>query len=176
MAFDSGRLEFYDRSTRTRKATIAIIIVALGILLISSMTKDATSIVYVYMGIVVVVILVALIAFVRAFRVGITVDDVGVTAKTTWSTKRFRWDEISEAEAHDRSVVVTGRALVPTRRGATQRVEVLPILTMANTGRRLRIHGLKATISSSYARNWLDDAIHEINDRLQERRASGMAD
>jgi hypothetical protein len=65
---------------------------------------------------------------------------------------------------------VTGRSLVTTRRNANQRIDVLPILTMAKDGRRLRIHGLKATISSSVAGNWLDDAIGEIKERLEERR------
>jgi Bacterial PH domain len=172
VAFEAGTLVFSSASARRPKAIACLATAGLGALLLTQMAKNATSVVLVYMGILSLVVLAALVGFVRSFRVGIEVNDDGVTARTTFATRRFAWDEIVEAQAVDRAIRTTGRSLVPMTPNAMKMIQVVPVLRLTN-GRRVRLQGLQAHIESDTFTNWLDDAIVEINNRLEERHGLG---
>ena len=147
------------------------LVLALLGLVLSSMLRgtDETSVVHIYEGVVVVVIVFLLVGFVRAFGVGITLTHEGVVTKTTYSTKHFGWERLRHARTLDR----------PTRRatsafalrmpgGGEPPVKVVPVLEFAD-GRDLRLYGLQ-TVSDYAYDNWVYEAVLAINERLDELR------
>jgi hypothetical protein len=172
VSFKAGTLTFSSTHTRRSKALVCAGVAGFGALLLSQMAVDPTTITVVYMGVVVLVIVGALIGLVRAFRIGIEVDDRGMTARTTYTTKRFAWAEIAEAQAVDRAIRSSGRNLVPMTQQARSRIQVVPVLRLVS-GRRVRLLGLQVQIEAdAFSTNWLDDAVTEINERLEERRGA----
>jgi hypothetical protein len=172
VAFEAGDLTFSSGYVRRQKAVLCTVVAGLGALLLVQMaSKDPGSVVVVYMCIVALVVVVAIVGIVRAFRIGIEVTDEGVTAKTTYSTKHFAWDEIAEAQSVDRAIATTGRGLVPMSPQARQRIQVVLVLRLTS-GQRRRLQGLQVKIESDTYSNWLDDAVREINERLEERRGA----
>lgn len=172
MASEAGTLYFSGAHLRHQRALQCSLTAGLGGLLLYQMaSKSAGSVVDIYMCVVGLVIVTAVVGLVRSFRIGIEVADDGITARTTFSTKHFAWDEIAEATSVDRAIRTTGRNLVPMSQEVRKRIQVVPVLRL-NSGKRVRLYGLQVHIESDTFSNWLDDAVMEINDRLEERRGA----
>ncbi len=171
MASEAGNLTFSSVYARRQKAVACLATAGLGTLLLTEMAKRPNTVVDVYMGIVALVAAAGVVGFVRSFRIGIAVSDKGITARTTFTTKHFAWDEVAEALSVDRAIRSTGRNLVPMTQQARKRIQVVPVLRMTS-GKRVRLQGLQVFIEADTYSNWLDDAVREINDRLAERRGA----
>ena len=171
MAFEYGTLTFCHASARRSKAIICAVTAVLCVLMVVQMRQRANSLVDVYMLVVGIVAVVAAIGFVRSFRIGIEVSDEGVVARTTYTVRSYRWDEIASAESVDRAIFVTGRNVVPMNQQTRGRVQVIPVLHLTN-GARVRLQGLQVHVDSAFVPNWIDDAVEEINERIEERHGA----
>lgn len=171
MAFEAGDLTFYSTAARRQKTFVCAVIAGLGILLLTQMASRPNGVVVVYMCIVGIGVITCILGIVRSFRIGIQVTDEGMTARTTYTTKHFAWDQIARAEAVDRAIRTTGRALVPMTQQSLRRIQVIPVLYLTS-GKRVRLIGLQVNIESDTFSNWLNDAVQEINERLEERRGA----
>jgi hypothetical protein len=121
-----------------------------------------------YTGATVALLLVVLVGFARARRIGITVDDDGVTARTTYSTRQWRWDQLKGAHVLEREIAQR-QAYLGRIHLTGERVRMLLVLDLRN-GLDVRLYGLKVVTSSYLDRHWLHDAMREINARVQLRR------
>jgi len=154
---------------RRGKAMSCAVVIGLDVVLLVQMSRDPSTLVLGYMAAAAAFGLYVAVGLVRSFRAGIELTDDGVVARTAFSTKRFSWGEIVEARSKDRAILGTGRALIPQMAPARNRVQVVPQLRLTS-GRLIYLHGLEIKIESDEFSNWLDDALREINDRLETRR------
>lgn len=172
-------LEFFSPGFRKGKALRFGLVIALCGLLLYSMTKEITTVVLVYMGLVGFLAAFLAVGFVRAFRTGITLTDQGVVVRTTYSTKLWRWQQVERARAIDHNTrggpFFMGASLnggigrgVPHE----QRMHVVPMLYLTN-GRDYRLYGLRIVASTVDDSEWIDGAIQEINRRVAQMRSGG---
>lgn len=166
-----GRVEFFDPRFRTSRSVRFGLGIALCGFLISQMATEGdglTGIVALYAGLLGGLIAVLLVGFVRSFRAGIEVDDDGVVVRTTYATKRWRFDELRGARLLDRDLPVRQQyfgALHPRE----ERTRLVPVLVLRN-GLDVRLYGLKVIGVGYLAQHWLPDAVEEINGRIALRR------
>jgi hypothetical protein len=129
----------------------------------------------VYIGIVALLIGVLLLGFVRSFRCGIRLDDIGVEVRTTYATRRWRWESIERARVLDRPVrgspYLAGIERISHRE---DRYYVLVVLTFTD-GSDLRLYGLRFVASEPSDSAWVDGAVREINQTLSARRGESGA-
>jgi hypothetical protein len=175
MAGKQPRVEFSGKETRyNRAARNAVVLIGL-VWLGTVMAQDATGVVFLYLGVDAVLATIAAIGLVRAFRVGITLDDAGVTVRTTFATRSWPWDEIRSARTLDR--VSRGGAL-GLFGGITLNndghVQLLPTITL-RSGDVVRFYALRLTVRTRYDSTWADDAMSEITRRAAARRG-GVVD
>lgn len=172
MADRVDELTFTSGQIRRSKAAGCIVSIGLAIFILSQMAKNPTALVKVYMAILSVVALGLVVCLVRAFRVGIVLTSAGVVARTTFSTKTFVWDDIDSALARDRPPMATGRNFVASFSPQSQeRLQIIPQLRLTS-GKVVRLYGLQITIANPMTPNWVDEAISEINSRLEARRGA----
>ena len=172
MADRADETTFTSRQIRRSKAAGCVISIGITIFLLSQMAKNPTPLVKVYMAILSVVALGLVVCLVRAFRVGIVLTADGVVTRTTFSTKSFAWDDIDGALAKDRPPMATGRNFVASFQPQShERVQIIPQLRLTS-GKVVRLYGLQITIASPMTPNFIDEAISEINSRLEARRGA----
>jgi hypothetical protein len=166
--------EFSSPQFRRAKAIrFGLTIAILGWLLYSMAKGPRTSVVDVYLGIVAVGIGLLAIGFVRSFAAGIYLDKGGVVAKTTYSTKHWKWESLDRADSLDS--ISRNRAsgyLGNSFSRGNERVRVVPVLYLTR-GVENRLYGLKFVSTTPYDSEWVDDAITEINRRVELRRRGG---
>lgn len=169
MADAASTTTFTSPGLRRAKAMACAGVIGLDALLLVQMSHGPSSLTIGYMAAVGAFGLYMCVGLLRSFRAGIELTDDGVVARTSFSTKRFSWGELVEARSKDRAILGTGRALIPQMAPARDRVQVVPQLRLTS-GRLVYLHGLQIKIESDEISNWLDDALHEINNRLEARR------
>lgn len=170
MADRADEFTFTSGAIRRSKAAGCVVAMGFAIFILSQMAKNPTSIVKVYMAVLSVVTLGLAVCLVRAFRVGIVLTADGVVARTTFSTKSFPWDDIDRALAKDRHPMAPGRNFVASFQSQSQqRLQVIPQLRLTS-GKVVRLYGLQISIPNPTSPNWVDEAIGEINRRLEMRR------
>lgn len=163
--------EFSDsRFRRSKTIRFGAVIVVFAFLL-GSMSSTATSrVVWVYLAVGALLIGFLGIGLVRSFMVGIVLTDEGVEVRTTYSTRRWAWDSIERARAHDSDVrtspYVAGVAKLTHR---DERTKVYPILDLVN-GRDVRLYGMQMVASNLEDSAWIDEAILAINRTIAARR------
>jgi hypothetical protein len=164
--------EFSSTPFRRGKAVRFGLTIALLCLLLASMVRgpDTSSLVAVYIGIVVLVIAFLAIGFVRAFSTGIYVGDAGVVVKTTYSTKHWALESLERAASLDSVAVGSALYISSTLKRAEERTRMVPVLYRAD-GLDDRLYGLRMVSTSLHDGQWIDDAVAEINRRLELRRA-----
>jgi hypothetical protein len=168
----AGEITFTSSSIRRSKATGCVVALGVAIFILFQMAKDPTSLVKFYMAVLALVAVGLVVCLVRALRVGIVLSESGVIARTTFSTKSFAWDTIDRAVAKDRRPMSTGRAFVPAFTSQSQqRIQVIPQLRLTS-GKEVRLYGLQISIPTPLSPNWVDEAISEINNRLELRRSA----
>jgi hypothetical protein len=167
-----GAVTFASARFQRRKAGTFGVIGLLLFLMLWSMSANFNSIVAVYMALAGVALGVMLVGFVRSFRIGFIVDDVGVTARSALATKTYRFAEIERAEAVDREARQAPSTVTFSRTpgGGDARVHILAVLWLRN-GKRVAFPGLRITSGAHNAvDNWVDDAMREANYRLKQLR------
>lgn len=174
MAAPDDVTEFSSSSFRRGKAIrFGLTIAVLGVLITSMASGPRTSLVDVYIGVTGVGIAIIAIGFARAFGAGIYVGDGGVVAKTTYSTKHWNWETLDRASSLDTESRGGPLYLGNSFSRGHERIRVVPILYFTN-GLNYRLYGLKIVTTSPYDGQWLDDAVAEINRRLELRRGTGV--
>ena len=171
-----GTETFTGRRTQaTRAVLLAVAILLLGLLL-KDMAKRITPIVDIYMGVVAAGIVVLIVGFVRAFRIGVTLDAERIIARSAFSTRSWRWEQVDGADAIERHRrgVGAGLRMNPSawRATAAERYFVVPVIRLTS-GRQVVLNGLSAMATTDIGESWTADAVHEINARLERRRGSG---
>jgi hypothetical protein len=169
VAQPDGMAEFSSGQFRRGKAIrFGATIAALGLLLSSMVRGPRNSVVDAYIIIVVAGIALLTVGLVRAFATGIYVGDGGVVAKTTYSTKHWTWETLERAGSLD-SVSRGGPLYLGNSfsRG-NERMRVVPVLYLTN-GIDNRLYGLRIMSTSPYDSQWIDNAITEINGRIERR-------
>ncbi len=167
-------VEFSDRRFRNLRIVRFSVVLLLGALLLEQILAARAGvhgILVLYVGIVSAGLVVLLVGLVRSFRIGIALDDDGVVARTTYATKRWRYDDLRGARLLDREV--------PTRRQYAgrltlheERTRLLPVLVRRD-GLDFRLYGLKVFVSGYRGQDyWLTDAVREINERIERRRGA----
>lgn len=146
----------------------------LGILFIQ-MEVNATAIVYGYMGVAAAGIAVLLTGAVRAWRIGIYLDDVGVVVRTTYSTRSWKWQELERVGTLD---MVSRGGPMGVAAATTQRREprtiIIPVFRLV--GRNpVPVRGLKITTTTPQHANWLDTSLREVNRAIEEHRTAPEA-
>jgi hypothetical protein len=169
-----GRVEFSGNDTRFNRAARSGIVLVGLVWLAVVMSRDVTGIVGLYLAVDVLGIVIATIGLVRSFRIAIVLDEAGVTVRTTFSTRSWRWEEIRSARTLDR--VSRGGAL-GVFGGITlnndDRIQLLPTITL-RTGDVVRFYALRMTVRTRYDSTWADEAMLEINQRAEARRGGGL--
>jgi hypothetical protein len=157
-------------SMRRGKALVCVVCAGLLLLLLGQMARQATNAVIVgYMAIVAAGVLALAIGAVRSFRIGFYLSDEGLVARTVYSTKSWRWDQISRADSMDLTIRRGTSNLVGGYfTGHEERVQVIPVIRRRR-GTPVVLRGLKVQTSSNEYSNWVDDAVRAINDRLEAR-------
>ena len=170
MATD-GTVVFCDPRIRRGKA-IRFVVGAVGCFyIVCEMSLRPTSLVHAYEVFMVLVGIFCLVGAARSLRGGITLDDEGVTVRTTFSTRSWRWEELRHAETRDRTSLRSTTSSLGISRNQ-RRTQILPTLRLAS-GKDVELHGLRLVLPGDDLRNWVDDAMHAIDRRLIERRGDG---
>jgi hypothetical protein len=167
--------EFSSVVGRRSRAVRCLVVAALLALLLKQMSVRPTSIVYVYMGVVGVVIVVMLIGMVRSLRIGIYLTPDDIVVRTTFSTRSWRWGELERVTTID----IPSRGGFMSLAAPTKRIEprVLIIPVFRPIGRHpVVVRGLHVVTSSPADANWLDDALREVNQAIEEHRGVPGAD
>lgn len=163
----------FQRARALRHGVIA------GVLLwvIWSMSATLNSVVTIYVAVVVLALCVDVVGLVRCLRLGITLDDRGVTVRTTYTTRTYAWDTIERAETVDRLARQPPSSITASRRpGGTERFHVLGVLWLRN-GKRVAFPGLRQTVGVHTGPGlWLDEAMLEANRRVKELRSDPDAE
>lgn len=123
----------------------------------------------VYMAIVSIGALVLLVGAVRSLRIGFYLDDNGLTTRTSYSTRSWRYDEIDRAYTSDRATRGRPMRYVGFTMKHMERIQIVPSLKLAN-GVTVVLRGLHTATSDLVGANWVDDAVIEINRRLASHR------
>jgi len=163
---------FSNPGYRAAKVLTNVLIVVLLGLVLQKMAIRATSYTVGYMVVVALIALYFLVAAVRSSRAGFTLDDRGITARSAYSTRRWRYEQIERGETVDR--LARGAPMNISRAGFTKfpvepRTHIIPVLWLAN-GRRVAMQSLRLTSSNKDALNYVDDAMIELNARIARRR------
>ncbi|HUD69103.1 MAG TPA: hypothetical protein VMQ40_02580 [Acidimicrobiales bacterium] len=167
--------EFADPGARRSKALFCLLGAGVLVLLFRQMSVHAQSIVLVYMGVVGVVIVVMLIGMVRSLRIGIYLTPDDIVVRTTFSTRSWRWGELERVTTID----IPSRGGFMSLAAPTKRIEprVLIIPVFRPIGRHpVVVRGLHVVTSSPADANWLDDALREVNQAIEEHRGVPGAD
>jgi hypothetical protein len=137
------------------------------------MAKDFNTLVAVYLAIDVLGMAVALIGLVRSARIGFTLDDKGLTVRTTYATRSWPWKDIASARTLDR--VSRGGTLGlfgGSVRSPEQAIQMLPTITLVS-GDVIRFYALRMTVRTTYATTWVDDALIAVTRRAQAFHGTG---
>jgi hypothetical protein len=171
-----GATTFTEPQIQRAKAIRCGIVAAIAIFLLYQMAGSTeTSLVRLYMALVAAFALVMLLGTVRSFRSGIFLDDGGVTVRGSFSTRRWRWDELRAAGIQDRSHTQRAPAGFTLQPGKPDtRVVILPTLLLTS-GKTVFLYTVRVTLPEPDSSNWVDEAVREINRRLETRRAQGDA-
>lgn len=164
--------EYFDPITRRNKMFACAIGFALSGLLAVQIAHNLTTFEIIYLVIAILVGVGFLVGLVRAFRVGITLDDEGVIVHAVTSTKTYRWSELKSARTLERAHHGSNaRSMVIPSRNTVERIRIIPMLELTS-GKTVQLYGLRIQVSSDDAANWIDDAIQGINDRLKAQRGN----
>ena len=155
---------------RWSKAIMCALAALLLVLLLVDMAKHTNTIVFVYMGIVSLGVVIALVGTARAFRAGIYLFGDRVVVQSTFSRVSWRWTELERAETIDR--ISRGGplgVLAMTSQRAEPRVQIIAVFRRVQ-GSPVVVRALRVSTSSPHEENWLDDALHEVNRRIDAHR------
>jgi hypothetical protein len=164
---------FTAASTRHAHALRCVVVGAgLAFILYQMLTsKYVNSLVDLYAAITGLCVTAAVIATARAMRIGITLDDNGVTVRTTFSTRNWPWSRIASARSLERVSRGGTLGLFAGPVKTSQQVQLLPMLTFTN-GDTYRLYALRMTVRDAFDQTWVDEAMVEITRQAQERRAA----
>jgi hypothetical protein len=157
---------------RWSKAILCAILASLLVLLLPQMARRTNGVVFVYMGFVCLGVVVLLVGVVRSLRAGIYLSEDRVVVRTTYSNRSWRWAELERAESID--LVSRGGPmgiLAATSQRSEPRIQIIPVFRRV-TGSPVVVRGLRVSITSVHDKNWLDDALHEVNRRIEAHRQS----
>jgi hypothetical protein len=171
----SGTTEFSSAAMRRSRALRCFVVAGVLALLLQQMAARATSVVFVYMGVVGVCIVVMLIGMVRSFRIGISLTPDGIVVRTTFSNRSWGWGELERVTTIDiQSRGSVGSLAAPMRR-AEPRLHIIPVFRPI--GRHpVVVRGLQIVTSSPNDPNWLDDALRKVNQAIDEHRQARGTD
>jgi len=128
------------------------------------------TVLHVYMAIAAALALLFLVATVRSFFAGFTLDARGVTVRAPLSTRRWRWDEIRSASVQDRSRTPRAYVGLASQRSFSEpKILVLPKLHLTS-GKTVLLYTARISLEDPTSENWVDEAVREINRRLEARR------
>jgi len=173
---DAGATAFSSPQVRRAKAIRCAVFAAIASFLLLQMASTTTTgVVEVYMAVVAAFALYMVVAIVRSLRSGIVLDDRGVTVRGSFATRRYRWEQLREAGIQDRAHTTRAPAGFTLSRGQPDtRVVILPTLRLTS-GKIVLLYGARVTLSKPDSSNWVDEAVREINRRLEAHRQQGDA-